>query len=96
MLANRRTASENGRTMKVDSSSIGMTSGNSAFGTPGGATEFQKYFKPWCFKPTAMKYTQVMSASTAGPAIRALPGIWKNGMTSKILVMKMKKKRLTR
>ena len=43
-----------------------------------------------------MNITQVMRASTAGPAMRALPGMWKNGMTSKRLVMRMKKNRLTR
>src|SRR6478609_1654970 len=60
MLAKRRTASEKGRTRNVDTNSIGTTSSSNAFGTPGGANAFQKYFNPLCFTPTPMKTSHEM------------------------------------
>ena len=40
MLAKSRTVSENGRTMNVEMNSIGDDQDESAFGTPGGNSEF--------------------------------------------------------
>ncbi len=51
MFAKRRTASENGRTMKVEKSSIGISSGRMYHGA-GGISEFLKYLtKPCCLMP---------------------------------------------
>ena len=55
-----------------------------------------KYLGPWCLMPTQMKITQVMRARIAGLAMRALAGMWKTGMTSKRLPMRMKKNRVAR
>ncbi|CAB4823426.1 unannotated protein [freshwater metagenome] len=90
MLAKSRTAWLNGRMKNVESTSMMPTRGLSAIGTPGGHAIWAKYFMPWCLTPTTMNTTHTVSAKTRGAAMRALPGIWKAGMTSKMLATKMK------
>src|SRR5215207_11645646 len=55
MLAKSRMARENGRTMNVETNSMGATRKYSANGTPGGKHDVLRYLKnPWCLMPTAL------------------------------------------
>src|SRR3569833_573413 len=69
MFAKSRTASENGRTRKVEKNSIGISSGRMNHGAGGMSDTFTYLTMPWCRMPTQMNMTYLTTASIAGKAM---------------------------
>src|SRR5215211_5780571 len=97
MFANSRTASVNGRKIRVEASSIGVISTYIGFGTPGGKAISLKYGPmPWDRMPTQLKRTYEIAARNAGIAILDVGAICPNGMMPMRLLARMKKNRTAR
>ena len=99
MLAKSRTASEKGRTRNVETNSIGHHEDVAGpCGTPGRDERVLEVADGPCFlmPDDVVDAPRPSRARNIGSAMRALAGIWMNGMTSKMLQKKMKKNSVIR